>query len=107
MENWQSIDIGTGLSAAAPSNSIKQSFLSAFIAAGQPPGMAVFSRYDTRNDVVTVYFTPAASLLATTFGASHCAKPEPGNRLVLLAGDESNWDVHFAEYSEKRRRGEL
>jgi hypothetical protein len=107
MESWQSKEIGTGISSAAPSNAIQEAFGAAFIAAGQPSGMAVFSRYDIRDDAVTVYFSPAAAILAAGFEASPCSKPEPGNRLALLVGDASSWDIYFPEYSAQRRRGEL
>ena len=107
METWQSKALGTGVSAATPSTAIQEAFGPAFIAAGRPSGMAVFSRYDMRNDVVTAYFSPASGTLAAGFGASPCPKPEPDNRLALLVGDATSWDIHFPEYSAQRRQGEL
>lgn len=48
------------------------------------------------RDCVTLYFPPAAQLLATSVGARQCPKPQ-GSGLTLVAGHERAWQVHFDE----------
>jgi hypothetical protein len=56
---------------------------------------AVFARSEPSGEVM-LYFTPAARLLAESFDATPCAKPERAN-LRLVAGDRRAWQVHFGE----------
>lgn len=42
----------------------------------------------------TLYFSPAAHVLAETFGAAPCDRPSPTD-LTLVAGDERAWQIHF------------
>jgi hypothetical protein len=43
---------------------------------------------------LTLYFSPAAQLLAEAFGAKACARPSPTD-MSLVAGDERAWQIHF------------
>jgi hypothetical protein len=56
-------------------------------------GNAVFAAPDGQ-DCFTLYFPPAAQLLASSVGARHCPKPQ-GPGLTVLAGHERAWQVHF------------
>ncbi len=95
MTQWYSRDLGDGVSANAPSQTIQNAFLPMFAAAGQPIDMAVFSRYDLEKNVVSVYFSPNAEVLAKMFEATACEKPNRENRLVLLVGDARCWDLFY------------
>ena len=97
MTTWYSKDIGNGIEAYEPSNQIQDAFLPLFAAAGNPVDMAVFSRYDLRANVVTVYFSPAAAELAQTFSAIPCEKPSFENHLALLVGDQRSIGTLFPE----------
>lgn len=88
MAQWFSKDIGDGVAAFAPSGQIQKAFLPLFAAAGQPNDMAVFSRHDLERNMVTVYFSPGAAVLAKMFGAVPCDKPKKDDRLGLLVGDQ-------------------
>lgn len=47
-----------------------------------------------RSGPCTLYFSPAAAELATTFGATRCKKPS-GERLVFIAGPSAARELHF------------
>jgi len=96
MSEWYSKDLGDGVQAFAPSGQILEAFIPAFAAAGQPIEMAVYSRYDLKANVVTVYFSPAAASLAKTFDATSCEKPS-FERLGLLVGDQRSVGILFPE----------
>lgn len=87
MTQWHSKDLGDGIDANAPRGEIREAFLPLFAAKGCPVGMAVFSHYDLEKNIVTVYFSPGASVLAKTFGASPCEKPKKVEGFGLLVGD--------------------
>ena len=95
MNQWFSVEIGDGIQAYGPSHQIQEAWLPLFVAAGQPTNMAVFSRYDTDKNIVTVYFSPGASALASIFKAIPCEKPKKENRLGLLVGDARSWQLFF------------
>ena len=59
MDLWYSVILGDGMTAAMPSNEIEDAFRLAFIAAGKPRDMAVFTRSDSEGRLhceVTAYF---------------------------------------------------
>jgi hypothetical protein len=58
------------------------------------PGNAIF-RKERPGGGSVLYFTPAAQLLAESFGAKPCKAPSRG-AIGLVAGDERAWDIHFA-----------
>lgn len=93
---WHSKDLGDGVEAFTPSGKIQDAFDPAYLAAGSPKGMAVFSRYDLRRNIVTVYFTPPAGILARAFAATECAKPS-AEGIGLLVGEQRAWDLYFPE----------
>lgn len=97
MGTWFKKELGDGTEAFAPSNQIVESFLPAFAAAGSPTDMAVFSRYDLRENMVTVYFSPAAKTLAGKFSAEPCDKPTFEKGLGLLVGDQRSVGNLFPE----------
>lgn len=100
MSTWYNKNIGNGVSALGPSLKIREAFSALVSVSGQVSDVAVFSRYDTGAKLVTVYFTPSASVLASAFGAAPCAKPEPAEGFSLLVGDDRSWEVHFPGYGE-------
>ncbi len=97
---WFAKELGDGVDAAAPRAEIQKTFKAAYVSAGKPPGMAVFTRYDLEANVVSVYFTPEAAFLASVFSAHSCDKP-PAEGIGLLVGDDRAWEIYFPG----RRRG--
>lgn len=87
MMTWYSKELGDGIEAAAPRFQIQEAFAPIFAAAGCPIDMAAFSRYDLEKNIVTVYFSPGASVLAKAFGAAPCEKPKKVEGFGLLVGD--------------------
>lgn len=94
MGQWHSKELGDGTQALAPSQQIMEAFIPTFQALGQPFDMAVFSRNDLERNVVTAYFSPAASALAKAFGATVCDKPNRDG-LGLLVGDQRSIQLLF------------
>lgn len=97
MNRWYAKNLGDGVMAWEPLESIKLQFHSAYLAAGRPRDMAVFSRHASEGRLhceVIVYFSPAAMNLALEFGADMCPKPSP-ECLTLLAGAEDAWSALF------------
>jgi hypothetical protein len=88
MNQWYSKILGDGVEANEPTHLIQEAFIPLFSAAGQPINMAVFSRYDLEKNIVTVYFSPGASVLAKMFSAQLCEKPIKENGLGLIVGDQ-------------------
>ena len=107
MAVWYSKDLGDGVDAFEPTTQIQNAFLALARAQTQTGhysfDAAVFSRYDLDTNVVRVYFSPSAQLLATAFGATLCEKPTPTEGLALLAGDARAWEEHFPGYLKRRR----
>lgn len=93
---WYSKDIGDGVEAYEPTSKIQEAFTPLFGAVGCPVDMAVFSRYDHRRNIVTFYFSPAASMLAKAFSATPCQEPSREN-LSLLVGDARCMSVLFPD----------
>lgn len=98
MATWHSKDVGDGSQAFEPSRRLHDDFFSLASIGGLSAGIAVFSRYDLRRNVVTWYFSPEAELLAKTYGAIPCAKPTPTEGFGLSVGDMRAWEVHFPGY---------
>jgi hypothetical protein len=99
MNNWYSVSLGDGIIAATPSAEIEERFQRAFVAAGKPPDMAVFTRPESEGRLyceVIAYFSPAAVDLAKAFDAKPCTQPARAG-LSLLVGDENSWPVLFHE----------
>lgn len=105
MGTWYSKSLGDGVAAFGPTTKIQEAFLELAKAGTILPDLGVFSRYDLTTNVVTVYFTPSASLLASAFGATPCEKPSPGKGFGLLVGDARSWEAHFPDYISSRRDG--
>jgi hypothetical protein len=99
MSTWHSKSIGDGVAAFGPRSKIQEAYLVLAQSGAASPDVAVFSRYDLKANVVTVYFTPSASTLASAFGATPCDKPTPDKRLSLLVGDARSWQIHFPGHS--------
>ena len=98
MASWHSKELGDGVEANKPTREIQKAFLTLTIARRYSSDAAVFSRYDLETNVVTIYFTPSAELLAKKFGAVPCEKPIPKKGFSLIAGDDSTWEAHFPGY---------
>ena len=98
---WYGLYVGRGEAAHDPSMKALAMFLVAFIAAGQPLHMAVFSQSadpdESGREDVTLYFSPsAAEALRRHFpGIAPCDRPARGD-LQLLAGDQNCWPILFA-----------
>ena len=94
MNQWHCIDLGDGIQACDPSNRIQEAFFAAQLAnGGNTEGVAVFSRYNLKTNMVTVYFSPKAAALAKQFAATPCSVPSRGGGICLLVGDASAWDL--------------
>ncbi len=99
MNYWYSLNLGDGIMAGVPSAEIETFFQRAFISAGKPPEMAVFTRSESEGRLhceVIAYFSPAAAEVALAFQAHACAQPARAG-LGLLAGDEHSWSLLFPE----------
>lgn len=96
--SWHSLPLGDGMTADEPSEEIRAAFRAAFISAGEPAGMAVFTRHESGNlhCEVIAYFSPSAEGLAMLFDAEPCKRPARSG-LGLLAGKEVSWSVLFPE----------
>ena len=101
MSIWFSKELGNGVDAFTPSGKIQEAFTPLFIAAGSPEDFAVFSRYDLNTNLVTVYFSPAAALLAKAFGAIPCERPS-SRRMSLLVGPQQALFSFFPDRSSER-----
>lgn len=97
MTQWYSKELGDGVDAFVPRHEILQAHQAFTLANRGTGGAAVFSRYDAETNVVTVYFSPAAEVLALQFDASSCDKPVPGDGLQLLAGVANDFAAHFPD----------
>lgn len=95
-DSWYSKALGDGVDAHGPSAQIQEAFDPVYLAAGKPSNMAVFSRYDLRSNVVTVYFSPPAKTLASAFDATPCERPS-SEKIGLLVGDHNAWYNYFPE----------
>ncbi len=98
MSNWYSKDLGDGVAAFGPTSQIQEAFIALAKAGGYSHDLAVFSIYDLKKNIVTVYFTPSAELLAKAFNAEPCEKPTPEKGFALLVGDARSWVIHFPGY---------
>ena len=103
MTSWHSKELGDGVEAYKPTTEIQEAFLSLVKAGQYSSDAAVFSRYDLETNVVTVYFTPSAELLAKAFVAVPCEKPIPNGNLALIVGDVKAWEVYFPGYLADRQ----
>lgn len=103
MDTWYSKDLGDGVAAFGPSNKIQDAFLALAKAGVYSHDLAVFSIYDLKRNIVTVYFTPSTSILAMAFDAKPCEKPTAKDGFALLVGDARSWEIHFPGYLESRR----
>ena len=103
MDSWYSKDLGDGVAAFGPTRKMQEAFIELAKAGVYSHDLAVFSRYDLRRNVVTVYFTPSAQLLAEAFDATPCEKPVPEKGFSLIVGDARSWEIHFPSYLENQR----
>ena len=99
MSPWYRLSLGDGTTSGFPSDEIEETFHPAFVEAGSPPEMAVFTRPESEDRLhceVIAYFSPAASEIAEAFDAEPCEKPVRSG-LALLGGDEECWSALFDE----------
>jgi hypothetical protein len=99
MTTWLTTGLGDGITAAMPSDEIREAFLRMFHAAGKPLDMAVFTRLESEGRLhceVIAYFSPSTQKLARDFHAQPCEKPIRTG-LGLLAGDPDCWSILFPE----------
>jgi hypothetical protein len=97
MNRWYTKGLGDGITAAMPSEEIREAFLRSFQAAGKPLDMAVFTRLESEDRLhceVVAYFSPSAQQIAIAFDAEPCAQPDRTG-LDLLAGDPHCWEMLF------------
>lgn len=94
MGTWYRKSLGDGVEAFQPARQIQDAFLPLYATSGQPMDMAIFSRLDFEANVITIYFSPGASHVAKSFGATACEKP-PIEDLGLVAGNDRCWNLLF------------
>ena len=91
MNTWFSINLGNGLNALKPTQKIRKTIETALLLGAETPqNVSVFSKYDLRRQIITVYFTPGAIEYAKLFGAKPCKKPLSKD-IDLLVGSWSHW----------------
>ncbi len=97
MRTWYQKSLGDGVAAYGPI----QEILEAFEASQETRGtdstavLAVFSRYDLRENLVTVYFSPDAETMAKAFGASPCERPARKGLELLASCEARCWEILF------------
>jgi hypothetical protein len=96
MSYWYYKEVGDGVAAFGPSMKVHELFIQLASKGSDMSKVAVFSEYDHERNIVTLYFTPEAQLLAEGFLASPCEKPMPGKGFGLLVGEMGVWD-HFPD----------
>lgn len=100
---WHSLLLGDGMTADEPSEEIRAAFRAAFMSAGEPADMAIFTRHESEGRLhceVIGYFSPSAARLAELFEAEPCERPFRRG-LELLAGNEISWSVLFPENNDQ------
>jgi len=97
MSTWYSKPLGDGVDAQAPTWTIQQAYQVLELKGNLPVDCAIFSYYDLRENVVTVYFSPTAQTLARAFGADPCVKPTRKEGFAMLVGSPRAWDVLFGK----------
>lgn len=102
MAHWYYQELGDGVEAFNPSARIQEIFLNFFGAANLPKDMAVFSRYDPEENMVTVYLSPACESVAMAIEAQPCERPD-SEGLSLLVGDQRAWEILFPDAAAPRR----
>ena len=95
VQGWRSIDIGDGVEAFEPTGRIQQAYTALDIATTLPLDCAIFSHYNLRTNIVTVYFSPSALRLAEAFGASPCTPPTNIESFSMLIGSPRAWGLLF------------
>ena len=99
VHGWHSLTLGDGIDAQAPTATIQQAYTALELATNLPADCAVFSHYDLRVNVVTVYFSPSALQLARAFGAEPCDPPEKNEGFSLLIGARDKvWGLLFPDH---------
>ncbi|WP_049631992.1 hypothetical protein [Cellvibrio sp. pealriver] len=99
MSNWYFKELGDGVAAFGPSTKIHEVFIQLAQSGMDMMEIAVFSHYDLKRNMVTLYFTPEAEILARSYGASTCEKPEPKEGFSLLVGEFGILKKHFPNYN--------
>jgi hypothetical protein len=102
MKSWFSSELGNNASAYEPTAQIQKAFKTLFMDTGFPQDMAIFSVNDLEKDMVTVYFTPSAHIIAKLFNACLCNKPSI-NGLDLLCGGPNCWNLLFPGEIRRKR----
>ncbi len=103
MASWHSKKLGDGVEAFRPTEEVQKAFLTLSMAGQSSFDTAVFSQYDSETNVITIYFTPSAELLARAFGAIPCEKPIPEEGFGLMVGDDRAREAQFPEYYASRQ----
>ena len=62
--------------------------------------IAIFSCFDLKTNLDTVYFSPSAESIAKIWNAIPCKNPVPGRGFAKLAGDGRAWGIHFPKFVE-------
>jgi hypothetical protein len=99
MTAWYSKNLGDGMLASEPLDTLEKHFLSVLANTDSPGGMAVFIRHESEGRLhceVIAYFFLESDTVAKELNARPCEKPLPYG-LSLLAGPEDSWSTHFAE----------
>ena len=97
---WYGLFVGNGIDAESPSMEAISVFLPAFLHAGQPLDMAIFTEEADPESSgardITLYFSPlAAQVMCKHFpDAAPCERPSKVD-LVLLAGDQRCFELLF------------
>lgn len=107
MTGWCSKEIGDGVEAYAPAQTLFTMVQAIAKSNGVPRNFAVFSRYDLHRNLVTWYFSPEAEPIAVAFDATKCSIPIPEPGFCLLTGDPGAWEHHFPGYLDRTRRDEF
>lgn len=104
MSTWYKLDMGNAHTSHARILEVSRSFRDNLLLSKPDINAAIFSRYDTRIDMFTIYFAPGSADLASRWGATACAKPEiwPGRsgRIGCLGGEADALTFHFPDQGQ-------
>jgi hypothetical protein len=95
MATWRRLILHDGIHGFGQTDELRDAFIDAFVAAGEPPDMAVFRRHDIDKGVVILFFPPASGPFAERWAATPCDKPDPPRGLALLLGHATAWSHYY------------
>ena len=102
MYSWFKKELGDAVWAAPYLETLKEMFASIYGSSHAAGEAVVLVKYDSASHLhceVTVYFSPAATTLATAVNAEPCVQPSFTD-LSLLVGNKQTWDALLVTHQQ-------